>query len=62
MAQELLNDLDVDIGLEGAGGGAMTQIVEPDRWQSKTRDELVEVACDFRGMQFLAVGTGKDAA
>src|SRR4051794_6524109 len=43
VAQEILDDFDIDVCLEGSGGCAVAQIVKPDRRQSKARNKLVEI-------------------
>jgi hypothetical protein len=49
VAEHVLDDLDVDAGGEGGGGGAVPQVVQPDGWQSGEVGEQFEGAVTVAG-------------
>jgi hypothetical protein len=59
MAQHLLDDLQVGAGCQGDGGGAVAQVVEPNRRQVQPLDQHVEPVGEVLGPDRAPVGVGE---
>ncbi|MEY9895058.1 hypothetical protein ABIA35_003093 [Catenulispora sp. MAP12-49] len=59
VAEHVGDDLDRDAGVEGVSGGAVSEVVQSDRWEGGVADQAVEQAGDIGRVQGGAVGVGE---
>ena len=62
MAEEFLDLLEVGAAVAQVGGGAVAEVVQPDRWQPAAGDEVVEAVADGFRVPGVAVGADEEQA